>query len=321
MHSRFIHLLNYDPNINNSNYFNGIVFYLIEIFNKTYNNKYNFKKLLEEINSNKNLKKEKLANLYNNLLYADFNDNKNISQIVCENIIKYSEDPYSIVTVMKNIVDNINGEKKNDNNNFNKYNNRNYNNSINNLKTVMEKLNNKIINEDDFLSKNSDKFILFKLLVEAEFFSDKFQFLYGTTYIKITKQRIDDILTKYATYKFTISEAFQLKEMNDLKEKIKFLYLNKDFEADLLYNTLIEKIKEAIETKKMIDSVQNYINNFFSKNEDSIKKINRLSKKISQIKIYELNNYSKEINEYQKLAKDAQKANECSKCEFFLNIF
>ena len=314
MNFRFFNLLNLDPNINNSIYFNSIVVYLIEIFIKANIKTFEVKKLLNDINLNTNLKKDKLANLYNYLLLTDFNDNKNVSQIVCENIIRYSEDPYSIVTVMKNIVN-----KKNNENNYNR--NYNYNNNINNLKILMEKLNNKIINEDDFLSKNSDKFTLFKLLVEDNFFSEKFQYLNETTYIKMTKQRIDDILNKYSTCNFKISEAIQLNEMKDLKEKIKILYLNKEYDSDLFYNTLKEKIKDAIQTKKIIDSVQNYINNFFSKNEEKIKEINDLSKQISQIEIYKLKNYANKINAYKEMAKEAEKANECSKCEFFINIF
>ena len=338
MHFRFNALLNLDPNINNSIYFNGTVGYLIEIFIKSNNNKFNFKKILDDINANNNLKKEKLADLYNYLLLNP-NDNKNVSQNVCENVLKYSEDPYSIVTVMKNIANNINNENKNgnndnDNNNNNFFNrvnffgggnnrnyNRNYNTSISNLKILMEKINNKIFNEEDFLSKKSDKFTLFKLLVEADFFSDKFQFLKDTTYIRMTITRIEDILNKYRSCSFTISEAYQLSEMKDLNEKIRILHLNKEYEGDLFYNTLKEKIDDAIKTKKMIDSVQNYINNFFSKNEEFTNKINELSKKISQAEIFKLKKYEKDINEYKKMSKDAIKANECSKCEFFMNIF
>ena len=183
----------------------------------------------------------------------------------------------------------------------------------------MDKL--EVINEEDFLSKNSNKFILFKLLVEANFFSDKFQYLYETAYIKKTKQSIDNIIKKYKSKNFIISEAFKLKEMNDFNEKIKFLNLNKDFDVDILYDELMKKIEEVIEIKKMIESVQSYINYFFSKNKESIEKINSLSNNLSKIKIYELNNYSKELNEYKKLEKDSKKANEYLKCEFFINIY
>ena len=63
MNFRFFNLLNLDPNINNSIYFNSIVVYLIEIFIKANIKTFEVKKLLNDINLNTNLKKDKLANL------------------------------------------------------------------------------------------------------------------------------------------------------------------------------------------------------------------------------------------------------------------
>ena len=223
MNFRFLALLNSDPNINNSIYFNATVAYLIEIFNKANNNKFT-KKLLDDINNNNNLKKEKLASLYDYLiLNTDFN-----SKIISENIIKLSNNPFSFVIVFKNFANNINDENINNNN----YDDNNNNYNIRDLKILMEKkLNNKIIKEKDFLSKNSKKFLLLKLFFEADFFSDKFQYLNETNYIKTTKTKIEEILKKYENCVFTISEAFQLKKMTDLKDKFKTLFLNKDFES------------------------------------------------------------------------------------------
>ncbi len=109
---KFNSLMNSDPNLNDSKFFNKIVVYLIEIFIKAKNIKFNFKELLDNIDKNNNLKKEKLNKLYDYLFLTYSNDNKNVSKYVCEKLIKYCEEPFCLLNIMKNFnhinKDNIN---------------------------------------------------------------------------------------------------------------------------------------------------------------------------------------------------------------------
>ena len=88
---KFNSLMNSDPNLNDSKFFNKIVVYLIEIFIKAKNIKFNFKELLDNIDKNNNLKKEKINKLYDYLFLTYSNDNKNVSKYVFEKLIKYCE--------------------------------------------------------------------------------------------------------------------------------------------------------------------------------------------------------------------------------------
>ncbi len=128
MYNRFIALLKLDSNVNDSIYFNEIVKFFLKFLNFFKIKNFNSKKLFDDINSNNNLKKEKLADLYKYLLTTNLIDNK---IFVYENFFKYSENPVAIE--MKNIANNINNK--------------------NNLKN----LNNKLIQENNNLLFNKSK--------------------------------------------------------------------------------------------------------------------------------------------------------------------